>query len=1428
MPAALLVSLLSPELGWAQVTITSGPSGAPNPVVSGGSVALAVGAGDAGGSTLTYAWSATCGGGLTGGAFAPNTSVARPQWTAPVNSTGAAQSCAIAVTVSNSSGQSTTGSYSQAVLPASDTVTIRNGPYGTPTPVPPGGTTSLSVTASDSAGHALNYVWLSYCPMLGAGGTFSNRNIPTPTWTAPANSTGMPQQCSITVTINDGLGHSAAGQFVQLVTAPGAHAVTITAGPTGSPDPVTSGGSISLYVVANDNQGHPLSYLWQALCEGNGARGTFTAATSPNTTWIAPANLSGLQQRCRITTLVHDSRGQLLQPMFSVYVDPALHTLNITSGPTIAGLVPSGGATSVSAGATDSLGNGAAYAWSASCPALGGNGSFSSGGASATWTAPINATGAQQTCTVTVSATSGALRASKSVAVRVDPSGLSHTLTLVQQPAGNVNPVPSGGSSALSALASDSLGHGINYQWSAACPSLASGGTFSSPLARTPVWTAPANTTGAQQACTIRVTATDSTGQLNASGAFTALVSAVVAPHTLTLTSGPVGTPNPVASGGTAALSVAATDSAGHAVSYTWTATCTGGLGAGTFSPSAVSRTPAWIAPPNSTGLVQTCMLNVTASDGLGQVAYGSLPQRVAAAAVVDTVTITRDPVGTPNPVASSGSVTMGFSASDSAGHALAYSWTATCSGGIGNGVFSPNASVSNPVWTAPANSTGATQWCAIGVTASDGLGHSAARAFTEAVTSVAAPSDTVTITSGPAATPTQVTSGGTATLAVTAVDSASHPLTYSWTASCPALGSGGTFVNGGTRTPQWLAPTNTTGNAAACSVYVTVRDAYGHAATGQVPMTVSATAPATHTVTITAGPTARPSPVAPGGAVSLSVAAADSQGHPLLYFWQAVCDGAAVAGRDGSFTRRDVATTTWMAPANVAVEQRCRLSVLVHDMRGALASQFMELIVRRGASADVPSAAATPEAMLLQEFAYYFAEGATVNGFDTRFDVLNADSAQAAAVTAVFQIENVEDPVTYRFTVPAHGRATVDVRQLAAANPDLAALSSAAFSTVIRSDRALVADRTMTWNGSGSHTEAGVGEPASEWYLAEGATIGTLELYYTIQNPNAVALDNEVDITYLLPPPLAPVVRTYSVGPSGRATIAVHADPELADAEVAAIVRTPEGKPVIVERSMYLSNGTQYTAGHNSAAVRSPQSRWFFAEGVTGGAFDFFLLVANPNADAAHVTTTFLFDDGTSCSESVTVDAQSRHTMAVDALELPGCARSLADAVVSTVVTSDMPVVAERTMWWRGASNATWDEAHNAAGATEPGVRWAVASGEQGGSAGHETYILIGNTSAYSGTARVTVLLDDGSGASQDVALPPGSRVTVAAGVAAAQGGFGETVANKRFSVTVESLPAAGQSAPAQIVVERATYTKAAGSNGFTTGTDVAATKLQ
>jgi len=160
--------------------------------------------------------------------------------------------------------------------------------------------------------------------------------------------------------------------------------------------------------------------------------------------------------------------------------------------------------------------------------------------------------------------------------------------------------------------------------------------------------------------------------------------------------------------------------------------------------------------------------------------------------------------------------------------------------------------------------------------------------------------------------------------------------------------------------------------------------------------------------------------------------------------------------------------------------------------------------------------------------------------------------------------------------------------------------------------------------------------------------------------------------------------------------------------------------------------------------------------------------------------------------------------------------ASMLVSAAFSTVVDSDVPIVAERSMYWPH----DWTEAHNSPGATETGTVWAVAGGEEGGTFGAQTYVLIANTSTFAGSARVTVLLESGAPLTVDVPLAANSRTNVPIGSTSA---FAAAIGT-RFGVVIQSLG----TTPAQIVVERATYSNDSSGTVWAAGSATLATRLQ
>jgi hypothetical protein len=383
-----------------------------------------------------------------------------------------------------------------------------------------------------------------------------------------------------------------------------------------------------------------------------------------------------------------------------------------------------------------------------------------------------------------------------------------------------------------------------------------------------------------------------------------------------------------------------------------------------------------------------------------------------------------------------------------------------------------------------------------------------------------------------------------------------------------------------------------------------------------------------------------------------------------------------------------------------------------------------------------------------------------------------------------------------------------------------------------------------MEWSGEaryGSHAEGSLASPGLTWYLAEGATHGAFDLYYLLQNPNEV--DAQVRIRYLLPGGAPPIEKTYTVPRASRRTIWVDDEtfdvggsgggggsPQklLAATDVSAVIEVTNNQPIVVERAMYMSRGSEpYSAGHGSAGVQAPATRWFLAEGATGPFFDMFVLLANPSPAAAQVRITYLLNGGGTRTRVHDVAANSRVTINVAQEtfdDTPPGTLPLATATMSAIVESinDVPIIVERSMWWPAFSTdpAGWVEAHNSPGTTQTGTEWALAGGELDASRGLDTFILIANTSTSAGIARVRLMFESGETIDHEVALAANSRTTVNVRDAfpSAEG--------RRFGAVIASVTGVGVPTPAQLVVERAMYAHA---NGITwgSGTNLLGTKL-
>jgi hypothetical protein len=282
-------------------------------------------------------------------------------------------------------------------------------------------------------------------------------------------------------------------------------------------------------------------------------------------------------------------------------------------------------------------------------------------------------------------------------------------------------------------------------------------------------------------------------------------------------------------------------------------------------------------------------------------------------------------------------------------------------------------------------------------------------------------------------------------------------------------------------------------------------------------------------------------------------------------------------------------------------------------------------------------------------------------------------------------------------------------------------------------------------------------------------------------------------------------VTRNYDVRPSARLNVYAGGIPELVNKSFS--IRVESDVPIIAERAMYFGSPL-FSGGHNSVGVPLPATRWFFGEGATGSFFNTFFLLGNTSSRQATVQMTYRLTSGPPVVINRVVPAFSRLT--VDAATQDA---ALADASFALEVTSDEPIIAERSMYWSIASGA-WYEAHNATGVNEPGLKWGLAEGRVGMARDFQTYILVGNTTAEETTVRATFLRVGGGTVSKQYVVAPNSRFNIHVNSMVPE------LRDEEFGAVLEVIDGG------PIIVERSLY-NTSGGQVFAAGTNTSAVRL-
>jgi hypothetical protein len=266
--------------------------------------------------------------------------------------------------------------------------------------------------------------------------------------------------------------------------------------------------------------------------------------------------------------------------------------------------------------------------------------------------------------------------------------------------------------------------------------------------------------------------------------------------------------------------------------------------------------------------------------------------------------------------------------------------------------------------------------------------------------------------------------------------------------------------------------------------------------------------------------------------------------------------------------------------------------------------------------------------------------------------------------------------------------------------------------------------------------------------HFAEGAT-GFMQTDIGIFNANSAS--PAVVNVKLLPEAGDPVQLVFPLEGLERRSIDVNA-------LVHSLLVPDQGFSILVESTEPVAATRQMTWGNPvygstlESGIPSTSPTWYFAEGATN-IFSLYYMVENPNATPANVVLTHLLEGGAApVSHSDVIPPLTRRTFYINGV--PG----LESAALSTIVSSDVPVVAERAMYLN-TTNRLWEGGAAGRGATAPSRSWSFAEGATGF---FHTYLCLGNPNDGAAFVQVRYQLSSGETLTKGYNVAGKSRLTI------------------------------------------------------------------
>lgn len=384
--------------------------------------------------------------------------------------------------------------------------------------------------------------------------------------------------------------------------------------------------------------------------------------------------------------------------------------------------------------------------------------------------------------------------------------------------------------------------------------------------------------------------------------------------------------------------------------------------------------------------------------------------------------------------------------------------------------------------------------------------------------------------------------------------------------------------------------------------------------------------------------------------------------------------------------------------------------------------------ITASGTASRVTATAAI-QAHLPPSAHWYFADGDTTRGHGTTIALLNPN-ARAATVRMTFLYQG-SPARNYTLRVRARAHTLINLA--------LAAGSGRRFSTILDADQRIGAESAVAYAPHILATTLGASAPANQWYMAEGYTGGSFQEYLQIMNPNSSYAT--VDARFL--PFNGRPARNVRFVVRPRSAIQVNVRRYMPLASVGSIVTADKG--IVVSRTMRFGTGSR--GAHQSIGSTQAATVWLFGQGNSSISRQTFLTVANLNqATSAIVTATFLGMHGQPlATRTIFIQPLRRGNIKLNDV--------LPQAQTSVVITSNVPVVAERSQY-DGSSNL--NHAYSGSvllGSNSGSNTWLFPNASTAPSENTQIYLF--NPSLTADHVLVTFYTDGGRMVSQRMSIP-------------------------------------------------------------------------